>query len=158
MKFRRGAPTSWRSCPDVKGRAVGVDFGTKRVGLSVTDPLWLFAQPLGTFTPNNAIVQLRALQGESGIDVFVVGWPLLEDGSSGDAVKRVAEYIRRLRKVAPQAEVVRWDERYTTHRAREMIKLSGNPSLRKSGRGRIDTAAAGLILQEYLDEQEGQDR
>ncbi len=142
----------------MRGRAVGVDFGSKRVGLSVADPFWMFAQPLGTFPPNDAIERLRTLHNDSGIDVFVVGWPLLEDGSAGNAIKRVAEYIRRLKKIAPGAEIVRWDERYSTQRAKDMIKRTGNPSLRKTGRGRIDTAAAGLLLQEYLDEQEDQGR
>jgi len=140
----------------VRGRAIGVDYGTRRVGLAVADPLWMFAQPLGTFPPNDAIDRLRALHGRTGIEVFVVGWPLHEDGSTGDAVTRVAEYIRRLKKVAPAAEIVRWDERYSTQRAKEIIKISGKPSLRKTGRGRIDTAAAGLLLQEFLDEQEDQ--
>ncbi len=140
----------------MRGRAIGVDYGTRRVGLAVADPFWMFAQPLGTFPPNDAIDRLRALHGSTGIEVFVVGWPLCEDGSTGDAVKRVAEYIRRLKKVAPTAEIVRWDERYSTQRAKEIIKTSGKPSLRKTGRGRIDTAAAGLLLQEFLDEQEDQ--
>lgn len=137
----------------MKGRAVGIDVGSKRVGLAIADPLWMFAQPLGTFPPNDAITRLRALHHDAGIAVFVVGWPLLEDGSSGNTIKLVAEYVRRLKKVSPHAEIVRWDERYSTQRAKEMIKMTGNPSMRKTGRGRIDTAAAGLLLQEYLDEQ-----
>lgn len=133
-------------------RAVGIDFGTKRVGLAVSDPLRLFAQPVGTFTPSEAVVQLNRLKSEFGIDVLVVGWPLQEDGTEGIAAERVQHFINRIVKKLPDASVVKWDERYSTERAREQLKTGSRPSLRKTGRGRIDTAVAGLLLQEYLDE------
>jgi putative Holliday junction resolvase len=133
-------------------RVVGIDFGTKRVGLAVSDPLRLFAQPVGTFSPDDAVRQLTRLETEFGIDALVVGWPLEEDGEEGIAAERVQRYINRIVKKLPDARIVKWDERYSTERAKDQLKMGSRPSLRKTGRSRIDTAVAGILLQEYLDE------
>ena len=135
-------------------RIVGVDFGTKRVGLAKSDPLGLFAQPEGTFTPTEALDVLNELNSTDGVSVIVVGWPLEEDGSHGKMIQLVKEYINRIKKRLPDVEIVRRDERNSSERAKELIRSSERPSMRKTGRGRIDTAAAGIILQEYLDEQQ----
>lgn len=132
---------------------MAVDYGTKRVGVAIADPLRLFAQPVGTFPPNEALDVLSRVQQEDGVDVVVIGWPLEMDGSLGRMTKLVGEYINRIRKRLPQAEIVRMDERNTSERAKELIRGGMRPSLRSTGRERIDTAAAGLLLQEYLDEQ-----
>lgn len=133
-------------------RIVGVDFGTKRVGLAKSDPLGMFAQPVGTFTPSEALDVLDELSRIDDVSTIVIGWPLEEDGSHGKMIQLVKEYINRLRKRIPNVEIVRRDERISSERAKELIRSSGRPSMRKTGRGRIDTAAAGIILQEYLDE------
>lgn len=136
-----------------KGRVLGVDFGTKRVGIAIADPLRLFAQPVGTFSPDEALDVIARVHGEDTVEIIVIGWPLDEDGSLGKMTKLVTEYINRIRKRVPGAEIVRKDERFTSEKAKELIRQSERPSLKKSGRERIDTAAAGLLLQEYLDEQ-----
>lgn len=130
------------------GRIVGVDYGTKRVGLAVSDPLRLFAQPVGTFGPDEAVDRLRAIHDEFGIAVVVIGWPLQEDGTEGEATRRVDAFVRRLRNALRGIRVVRWDERHTTE---EIRARQGGRRTRSDDRGRIDTAVAGLLLQEYLD-------
>jgi len=84
-----------------------------------------------------------------------MGWPLEEDGTEGAATERVQQFINRLKKRWPRADFVRQDERFSSEQAKELIKLGERPSLRSTGRGRIDTAAAGIILQDYLDENSG---
>lgn len=134
------------------GRIVGVDYGTKRVGLAKSDPLGMFAQPVGTYTPTEALDILAEMDGTDSIRTVVIGWPLEEDGSHGKMIKLVSEYINRIRKRFPEVDIVRRDERYSSERAKELIRSGERPSLRKTGRSRIDVAAAGIILQEYLDE------
>lgn len=150
MRYLRAVRISF--IPSDMGRAVGIDFGTKRVGLAVSDPLRLFAQPVGTFNPDAAVSELDRLQSEFGIDVIVMGWPLQEDGTEGIAAERVQHFINRIIKRLPGATVVKWDERFSTERAKDQLKTGARPSLRRSGRDRVDTAVAGLLLQEYLDE------
>lgn len=137
------------------GRTVGIDYGTKRVGIAIADPLLLFAQPVGTYTPDEALRILNRLQGEEGIRCVVIGWPFEEDGKEGKAVQRVKEYVNRIRKILPGVEFVKQDERHSSENAKELIKQGARPSLKSTGRERVDTAAAGVILQDYLDEKSG---
>ncbi|MBT8398986.1 MAG: Holliday junction resolvase RuvX [Rhodothermia bacterium] len=133
-------------------RCVGVDYGTKRVGIAVSDPLWMFAQPHGTFSPPDALNELRTIEAQDGVAVAVVGWPLLPDGSEGRATEIVSSFIRRLKKAIPTIAIVKWDERYTSEVARDRIREAGPRSRWKGTKGRLDAAAAAIILQEYLDE------
>lgn len=112
----------------------------------------MFAQPVGTFHPDAAVKELERLSSSVGIEVLVIGWPLTEAGEESLSTERVQQYINRLTKRLPVLEVIKWDERYSTESARSLIRSSGRPSLRGSGRERIDTAVAGILLQEYLDE------
>ncbi|MDE2769650.1 MAG: Holliday junction resolvase RuvX [Bacteroidota bacterium] len=128
-------------------RIVSVDYGTRRVGLSIADPLRMFAQPLDTYGPESAIEKLVAIHQNEKIEVIVIGWPLEEDGSEGCATRRVNEYIRRLQNRMPDVDVVRWDERYTSEEAKTMLRGRSY----QGKRGLVDQVAAGIILQEYLD-------
>lgn len=136
-------------------RIVSVDYGKKRVGLAVADPLRIFAQPLGTYSPDEAVDVLRKLHADEGIAVFVVGWPLTLDGEEGEATGFVQPYINRLRNAFPGVEIVKWDERFTSEMARAAIREAGPRRRSRRTKGRVDTAAAAIILQEYLDGGEG---
>jgi len=128
-------------------RIVSVDYGIQRVGLSLADPLRIFAQPLATCSPKSAIKKLVSLHEREPIGTIVIGWPLNEDGSEGEATQRVNQYIRQLDVRLPGVKIIRWDERYTSEEAKSrMMGLKG-----KKERGKIDQIAAGIILQEYLD-------
>ncbi|NNF56727.1 MAG: Holliday junction resolvase RuvX [Rhodothermaceae bacterium] len=133
-------------------RIAAVDYGTRRVGLAVTDPLRLFAQPLGAFPPDEAVRQLQRLHERDGLATVVVGWPLLEDGTEGKATRRVEPFVGRLRNVLPGVVVVKQDERYTSQRAAEALVVAGVRKKARREKGRLDAAAATLILQDYLDE------
>ncbi len=133
-------------------RLAAVDYGTRRVGLAVTDPLGLFAHPLGTFAPSEAVDRLRALRDTDGLALVVVGWPLTVDGEEGEAVARVRPYLNRLRKALRGVEVVTYDERDSSSRATAHLVASGVRHVARRDPGRIDAAAAAVILQDYLDE------
>ncbi len=131
-------------------RTVSIDYGHKRVGIALADPLMMFAQPVGTYSPSEAVMVLKKMHSDEGIELAIVGWPLLPDGSEGTATEAVAGFINRLSNQIPGINVIRWDERYSSSEARDRIKSGPQPSLKKSGRGRIDVAAAGIILEDYL--------
>lgn len=133
-------------------RVVGIDYGEIRVGLAIADPLGLFAQPIGTFSPGDAIANLVTLHQTEGIRTIVIGWPLLPDGTEGGATESVDRFVRRVLKRVGSIDIIRWDERNTSEEARDRILSGPNPSMRKAGRGRVDTVAAGIILEEYLTE------
>lgn len=133
-------------------RVAGVDYGTRRVGIALADPLRLFARPVGTFAPGAALAELARLADEEGVGVVVVGWPLLDDGTEGRAVGRVRPFIGRLKKAAPGVEVVLQDERDSSRRAMADLVAAGVPRGRRRQRGTLDAAAACVILQDWLDE------
>lgn len=141
-----------------KHRCVGVDYGAKRVGIALSDPLWMFAQPHGTYSPRDALSELRSIEMKEGVAVVVVGWPLLPDGSEGRATEAVSSFIRRIKKAIPAVVIVKWDERYTSEVARDRIREAGPRSRWKGTKGRLDAAAAAIILQEYLDERAARHR
>lgn len=133
-------------------RLVGIDFGTKRVGVALSDPFRMFAQAEGTYAVEKAVDRLRELAAEPGFDTIVVGWPLTPEGHEGKATERVRPFVNRLRKLFPEADVVTWDERYSSDRAVEALVDAGVRPKDRRRKGRVDAAAAALILQEYIDE------
>lgn len=137
-------------------RVVGIDYGTKRVGIAMSDPFRMFAQAVGTYSPDDAVVRLRALKRDPGFDTIVVGWPLTLSGEEGDATDFVRPFINRLYKEFPDTRLVRWDERYSSARARDVLLEAGVPKKKRREKGRVDSVAAAVILQEYLDEVEGE--
>jgi putative Holliday junction resolvase len=134
-------------------RIVGVDVGTKRVGLATSDPLRLFAQAEGTHSPDEALDALRRFEEETGIDTVVVGWPLTEEGEEGEATQMVQSFVDRLREVLGDVPVVRRDERYSSERAKDLLRRAGVSQPGRYDKGRVDAAAAAVILQDYLDAQ-----
>ncbi len=131
-------------------RIVGIDYGTKRVGLAISDPMGWFARPLGTYSPARALDVLRELHQREGIQQIVIGWPLTLEGKEEEATQKVAAYIKRIKKVLPDVPVLRWDERYTSEVARELILQAGLPRKKRREKERVDAVAAAVILQEFL--------
>ena len=128
-------------------RIVGVDYGTKSVGIVLADPLRLFVQPYGAFSQDQAVSRLVELDRTEGLERVVIGWPLLENGEEGLATQRVQQFINRLKKVLPRVEFHKWDERFTSEEARDrLISQKQQPT-----KGRVDILAAGIVLQEFLD-------
>ena len=136
---------------DTPPRLVGVDYGARRVGLAVADPLGLFARPLGTYAPGEALTALAALHQREGIGTVVVGWPLGEDGREGAAVDRIRPFLGRVRKLLPGVQVEVYDETLSSRRAVAQLVAAG-ASRKRRQRGAVDAAAACVILQDWLDE------
>jgi putative Holliday junction resolvase len=136
---------------DGRARVVGVDVGTKRVGIAKSDPLRLFAQVEGTYAPSVALSELQRMEREDGIEVVVVGWPLTEDGGEGEATEMVDAFVEDLRAALDGVEVARRDERFTSEMAKDLLRRAGVSQPGRYDKGRVDAAAAAVILQDYLD-------
>lgn len=136
-------------------RMLGVDWGERRLGLAVSDPLGIVATPLRTAPVADdaaAVVAVCAAIEETEAEIVVVGLPINMDGSSGVKVEQVTKFCDRLRAqiVVP---VVTWDERLSS-RVAERAMLEADLS-RKKRKGLRDKIAAQVILQGYLDAQDG---
>ena len=136
---------------DSTARVVGVDVGTKRVGIAVADPLRLFAQVEGTYSPDEAMGVLADLQDEHGIATLVVGWPLTEEGAEDEATEMVDAFVDRIRERVGEVPVERRDERFTSEIAKDLLRRAGVSQPGRYDKGRVDAAAAAVILQNYLD-------
>lgn len=131
-------------------RHLGLDIGTKRIGVAVSDPLGSFAQ--GVAVLNAKEDWMRTLDGlvkEYQVAVIVVGMPLRTDGSAGPEAQKIEALKKVLAERYDDVDVVEWDERFTTVRAEQAL-LEGDVS-RKGRKSRIDMVAASILLQDYLD-------
>jgi putative Holliday junction resolvase len=135
----------------MNGRVMGLDYGERRIGLALSDPLGITAQPLRTLervTLAADLEVLAALARHHEVERFVVGLPLALDGTRGERVRRTEEFAARLGR-ATGLPVEAWDERFTSVQA-ERTLLEADLSRRRR-REVIDTTAAVLILQGWLD-------
>jgi len=134
------------------GRILGVDVGGKRVGLARTDLLRTAANPVGTFSPEDSFIEVERQINESGPYIaIVVGWPLTPDGDPTNATHLAEDYINHLQKKYNHISVYKMDERFSSKEAMEAMRESGVSKKRREEKGRLDQAAAALILQQFLE-------
>ena len=133
---------------------MGLDYGSKTVGVAVSDALMLTAQPLETITRDSekklrrTLARLEVLSKERNVGLFVLGRPLNMDGTAGERVER-CEAFKELLEKRTGIPVVWQDERLTTVEADEILAESGVP--KENRKKYIDQVAAGIILKEYMD-------
>jgi len=134
-------------------RAMGVDYGTARIGLAGTDDIRLLAHRLETVPAadlERAAARIAELVRERRTEHLVVGLPLHMNGDEGDAVAGVRRFIERLRPLLPDLIAIHeMDERHTTRNAMDKLHAAGRNA--KNSKKIIDQAAAIEILQEWLD-------
>jgi putative Holliday junction resolvase len=132
-------------------RVLGIDHGTKRIGLAVSDELGIIAMPL-EFVPaepfNPFLERLKQLIREKEIELLLVGMPRNMDGSYGPAALKVQEFVAVLRD-AVAIPIKTWDERLTSAQAnRYLLQANVRRDKRKE---KVDQTAAAILLQSYLD-------
>ncbi|MCD6153221.1 MAG: Holliday junction resolvase RuvX [Syntrophobacterales bacterium] len=132
-------------------RILGIDYGSKRIGLSVCDELGITAQGLATITRKNREHDMEAIGRfikEYNVEKIVIGFPLRLDGTEGIQCEKVSGFARILesRFLIP---VIKWDETLSTKEA-ESVLIEANMS-RKRRKKVVDKMAAVIILREYLD-------
>lgn len=132
-------------------RILGIDYGLKRIGISVSDPLHIFASSLTTLqNDNNLTKKLSDIISEKNIVLIVLGVPSDEESSGTSIVKDVKKFKERLIKQF-RLEVVEWDETFTSVIAERRITDSVSKKKNRRNKELIDMNSASVILQEYLD-------
>jgi putative Holliday junction resolvase len=132
-------------------RVLGIDHGTKRIGLAISDELGVIAQPL-EFVPAEPfadfLARLKQIISEKQVELLLVGMPRNMDGSYGPAALKVQEFVAVL-KDAVAIPIKTWDERLTSVQAnRFLIQADVRRDKRKE---KVDKTAAAILLQSYLD-------
>lgn len=131
-------------------RIIGIDYGLKRIGIAVTDPLKMFAQPYDTIFAPDFPDWLAYYTKEEQVDCFVVGMPLRLTGDDTHATQHVIDFIEWLNQHYPSIPVETIDERFSSKEAQTQIHLMGKKKEKRKEKGLIDTVAATIILQTYL--------
>lgn len=133
-------------------RIIGVDYGSKRIGLSISDPLGVIARPIDALTNDDEFFNaLKAIVVREKIKLFVVGMPFNLKGQVAFKAEEVRIFIDQLKREIG-LDVVSWDERFTTTIAQQTLREMGTKkSERQKKDGRIDSMAAAILLQNYLD-------
>lgn len=136
-------------------RILAIDYGTKRVGLAVTDPLQLIASPLDTVHPLKLMDFLKDYAAKEEVECFVLGWPKNLDNSDTEMIQHVKGFQRKLLKEFPTKEVHLVDERFTSKMALDaMIRGGSKKKDRRQKTGNLDKVSATIILQSYLESKE----
>jgi putative Holliday junction resolvase len=131
-------------------RILCIDYGLKRTGLAVTDPLQIIATGLTTIQSRELINYLREYFSRETVELILIGEPKNWDDSDTHATPLVEKCIVELRKNFPQLPVVKVDERYTSKMAKDAMLQMGMKKKDRRNKAFVDEIAATIMLQEYL--------
>ena len=131
-------------------RILAIDYGKKRTGIAVTDPLQIIAQGLTTVDTHMALVFLKEYVQKESVETIIVGEPLNLDDTETDATAAAREFVKKLKRHFPQIRIETVDERYSSKMAsRAMIEM-GMKKKDRQNKANLDQIAATILLQEYL--------
>jgi len=132
---------------------MGIDYGTARIGVALSDELQMMAHPAETIRvgTGNPIARIAALAKEKSVEQIIVGLPRQLSGGHGESAKAAEEFANKLR-AALRCEVRLWDERLSTVAAQRSLREAGKST--RQSRAYIDQVAAQILLQSYLDSRE----
>ena len=134
------------------GRIIALDYGKKRTGIAVTDPLQIIATGLTTVETQTLFDFLKQYISTEVVEKILIGDPLNLDGTETDSTAAVKHCIRRLKNTFPNIPIVTIDERYTSKLASKAMVEMGMKKKERQKKGIIDEVAATMMLQEYLGE------
>ena len=132
-------------------RIIGIDYGRKRVGVAVSDPLGIFASALDTIHSAKIIEYLKKYAENETVVRFVVGYPMNTDGRPSEASKDVDVFLKHLAKAFPEIPVTLEDERFTSVLAHRAMIDGGMKKQDRMKKESVDKISAAIILQSYLD-------
>lgn len=134
-----------------EGRVLALDYGRVRIGVAVSDPLQVIARGIGAL-PNDPSLwdRLAGIVSTEKVSLVVVGMPYAPDGGLGARGEEVSRFVQEVRE-RTGLPVETWDESQSSSHARAALRAAGMSRRKRREKGREDTMAARMILQEYLD-------
>ena len=132
------------------GRILAFDYGTKRTGIAVTDPLQLIASGLKTVETSEILTFLKAYCKDEEVVLFVVGLPRQMNNLPSESEQFIKLFIRNLKLTFPEIPIKREDERFTSKMALQSMIDSGIKKKQRNNKAMVDEISATLILQSYL--------
>ena len=135
----------------IMGRIIGIDYGNKRIGLAVTDPLQMFASPLATVSPSEFDSYIEAYLKTEKVEAFVIGYPRQMNNQPSETVKYINPFLKKLKKKYPESAVHCIDERFTSQMAIRSMIEGGVKKVGRQDKSMVDRISASIIIQSYLD-------
>ena len=132
------------------GRILALDYGTKRVGIAVTDPLKIIATSLITVHANETLDYIKTYMTKESVELIVVGLPVQMNGQPSEVEVHIKSFLKKLINQIPEIPVVRYDERFTTKMAISSMIEGGYKKKDRRDKKNLDSISATLILQGYL--------
>ena len=133
------------------GRLVGIDYGERRVGIAVSDPLQIIANGLTTVETGEALAFIRDYASREEVACFVIGRPMTLQNAPAAITEKLDAFARRLQAAVPGVPIAWVDERYTSLLAQRAMVAGGMKKMERREKGRLDSIAAALILQTYME-------
>lgn len=133
------------------GRILAIDYGQKRTGIAVTDPLRIIATPLETVPSQELLTFLKAYLQKETVDEFVVGMPKTLMNQDSETAPLVRKFVEELKKTFPEKPVHLADERFTSSMARRALIEGGMKKKDRQIKGNVDKVSAAIILQSFMD-------
>ena len=133
------------------GRIIAIDYGTKRTGLAVTDPLRIIAGVLATVETKQLEKYLAEYFSKNDVDIIVLGKPTQMNGAPSETMRFIEPLAGRLRHAYPDKQVVLYDERFTSVLAHRTMLESGIGKQARRDKALVDRISATIILQSYMD-------
>lgn len=132
------------------GRILGIDYGRKRTGVAVTDPLQIVAGNLATVPTHTLMQFIKDYIARETVDRIVIGQPSQLNGEPSESMKYITPFVNRLSKELPQMPIVMYDERFTSTIAHQAMIAGGMKKSDRRDKSRVDAIAATIILNDYL--------
>ena len=131
-------------------RILGIDYGRKRTGVAVTDPLQIVAGAIGTLPTHTVLQFIKDYVAKEAVELIVVGQPTQLNGEPSESMRYITPFVNTLRKQLPHVPVVMYDERFTSTIAHQAMIDGGMKKSDRRNKGRVDSIAATIILNDYL--------
>ncbi|MBQ2345297.1 MAG: Holliday junction resolvase RuvX [Prevotella sp.] len=132
-------------------RILSIDYGKKRTGLAVTDPLKLIAGGLATVSTSELFNYLQDYIKKEQVEKVIIGKPLQTNGEPSENLNRVQQFVNRWKKAIPQIPIEYYDERFTSVLAHRAIMDSGIGKKARQNKALVDEISATILLQDYME-------
>lgn len=131
-------------------RILSIDYGKKRTGIAVTDPLKLIAGGLATVSTSELFDWLKAYLAKEPVERIVIGEPRQPNGQPSENLERVQQFVNRWRKAMPEVPIEFYDERFTSVLAHQAMIDGGLKKKARQDKALVDEISATIILEDYL--------
>ena len=131
-------------------RILSIDYGKKRTGIAVTDPLQIIAGGLATVSTSELFDWLKAYLAKESVERIIIGEPRQPNGQPSENLQRVQQFVNRWRKAVPQVPIEFFDERFTSVLAHQAMLEGGLKKKARQDKALVDEISATIILEDYL--------